>query len=65
MHDIWHDVDVALATTAAAVLTERLFHGELNQQVFQVVHGVGVIGIADPSAFLQVCIVPSHAQTQM
>lgn len=60
MYDIWHEVNVALTATAAAVFTERLLECKLYQKMLQVVNCVRIRGIADGRALLQVRVMPEQ-----
>lgn len=57
MHDVWYKTNVALTTTASAVIAKRLFQSELDEQMFQVMDSVCVVGISNASALLQVGVV--------
>ena len=60
---VGHEVDVALPPPAPTVFTERLLLGELEQQMFEVVHCVGVARVTRASALLQVRVVPGKNTT--
>ncbi len=43
---------VTLPASSSAVLTERLLQGKLQQEMFHVVDGEGVVSITDPGTLL-------------
>ncbi|KAK2142249.1 hypothetical protein NP493_4951g00002 [Ridgeia piscesae] len=56
--EIGDEMDVALSPATPAVFTERFLFGELEQQMFEVVHSVGVARVTRACALLQVRVVP-------
>lgn len=65
MDDVWNQVDVALPATPTGVCTERLLHGEAQEEQFDVMDIELVRGLPLACTFLEVSVVPRGSRTNI
>lgn len=64
MNDVGDQVDVAFPAAPPSVRTERLLHGEAQEEQLDVVDVELVRGLPLASTFLEVSVVPGGKQSQ-